>query len=143
MARRVHDYGSTVVYSLGYFVVVMFVMGLLALPLRSYSLAARVTVGGFLGQGIVSTMFFLTNWRLIEPGIWFFVLFPLGCTVIGFLLPFSVLAGLVFLHNRYSPSYPAGQCQRCGYHLRGLTEPRCPECGTPFDPTLLTAMPAK
>jgi len=28
------------------------------------------------------------------------------------------------------------QCFRCGYLLMGLTEPRCPECGTPFDPTI-------
>jgi hypothetical protein len=27
-----------------------------------------------------------------------------------------------------------GQCVRCGYLLHGLTEPRCPECGTPFNP---------
>jgi hypothetical protein len=26
-------------------------------------------------------------------------------------------------------------CLQCGYDLRGLTENRCPECGTPFDPT--------
>ncbi len=25
-------------------------------------------------------------------------------------------------------------CHQCGYHLRGLTEPRCPECGTAFTP---------
>ncbi len=29
------------------------------------------------------------------------------------------------------------RCERCGYNLTGLTEPRCPECGTPFDPKLL------
>ncbi len=23
-------------------------------------------------------------------------------------------------------------CRQCGYYLRGLTEPRCPECGTEF-----------
>ncbi len=28
----------------------------------------------------------------------------------------------------------AGRCRQCGYLLRGLTEPRCPECGRPFDP---------
>ncbi len=25
-----------------------------------------------------------------------------------------------------------GECENCGYLLRGLSEPRCPECGTPF-----------
>jgi hypothetical protein len=29
-------------------------------------------------------------------------------------------------------------CRSCGYDLRGLTESRCPECGTPFDKRLLT-----
>jgi len=24
------------------------------------------------------------------------------------------------------------RCSKCGYDLRGLSEPRCPECGTPF-----------
>ncbi len=28
-------------------------------------------------------------------------------------------------------------CPRCGYDLRGLPEPRCPECGEPFDPAEL------
>ncbi len=30
-------------------------------------------------------------------------------------------------------------CLRCGYDLRGQTEPRCPECGKPFDEALLQA----
>ena len=30
-------------------------------------------------------------------------------------------------------------CIECGYDLRGQNEPRCPECGTPFDETLLNA----
>jgi hypothetical protein len=28
-----------------------------------------------------------------------------------------------------------GLCLKCGYDLTGLTEPRCPECATPFTPT--------
>ena len=28
-------------------------------------------------------------------------------------------------------------CLKCGYDLRGQTEPRCPECGTPFDADLI------
>jgi len=29
------------------------------------------------------------------------------------------------------------RCAKCGYNLTGLTENRCPECGTPFDPDAL------
>ncbi|MHC4698460.1 MAG: hypothetical protein ACYTFA_17140 [Planctomycetota bacterium] len=28
----------------------------------------------------------------------------------------------------------AARCKTCGYALRGLCDPRCPECGGPFDP---------
>jgi hypothetical protein len=28
-------------------------------------------------------------------------------------------------------------CLRCGYDLRGQADPRCPECGNPFDSSLL------
>lgn len=34
-----------------------------------------------------------------------------------------------------------GLCLRCGYSLRGLTEPRCPECSTDFDPSTLASPP--
>lgn len=29
-------------------------------------------------------------------------------------------------------------CLHCGYDLRGLTEAKCPECGNPFEPEILT-----
>lgn len=34
-------------------------------------------------------------------------------------------------------------CRRCGYILRGLTQPRCPECGTPFDAARLRSLDEK
>jgi hypothetical protein len=34
-----------------------------------------------------------------------------------------------------------GRCVRCRYDLRGLSEPRCPECGTPFDRPLAPGEP--
>ena len=33
---------------------------------------------------------------------------------------------------RFVPKFPRGHCRRCGYNLTGLTEARCPECGTGF-----------
>ncbi|MBK8268298.1 MAG: hypothetical protein IPK83_08335 [Planctomycetes bacterium] len=32
-----------------------------------------------------------------------------------------------------------GRCRSCDYLLKGLAEPRCPECGTDFDPTEVEA----
>lgn len=32
------------------------------------------------------------------------------------------------------PQVDLGHCRECGYNLAGLPEPRCPECGTKFDP---------
>ena len=34
-------------------------------------------------------------------------------------------------------------CANCGYMLRGLTTPRCPECGTPFTPPVIEVKPAE
>ena len=34
---------------------------------------------------------------------------------------------------RFVPKFPRGHCRRCGYNLKGLTEARCPECGTEFE----------
>ncbi len=32
-------------------------------------------------------------------------------------------------------------CEQCGYDLRGQIDPRCPECGLPFDPRRLAQGP--
>ena len=40
---------------------------------------------------------------------------------------------LLFLAVRLKHREVKGVCVRCGYDLRGLPEPRCPECGTPFE----------
>lgn len=39
------------------------------------------------------------------------------------------------------PALAGFHCLRCGYSLQALTEPRCPECGEAFDPTV-TSIPA-
>jgi hypothetical protein len=54
--------------------------------------------------------------------------------VILWAAPFVLLSIAVYVHNRYWPVYPPGHCAICGYNLWGLPSPRCPECGTPFEP---------
>lgn len=43
----------------------------------------------------------------------------------------TVLAVYAWLTRRYAPPARDGEthCRQCNYILRGLTEPRCPECG--------------
>lgn len=46
------------------------------------------------------------------------------------LLPASVSAvTLLFLNARHQKQFGLTRCGRCGYILKGLSEPRCPECG--------------
>jgi hypothetical protein len=57
--------------------------------------------------------------------------------LIWYLAPWAA-AALAMLYVAYSLGSLVrrleGKCVRWGYLLRGLTEPRCPECGTPFNP---------
>jgi hypothetical protein len=39
--------------------------------------------------------------------------------------------------RRYLQDHGVAVCLKCGYDLRGQTEPRCPECGEPFDESLI------
>ena len=47
-------------------------------------------------------------------------------------LPFLFVGLPTLLVWRFVPRFPRGHCRRCGYDLKGLTEARCPECGTGF-----------
>ena len=68
----------------------------------------------------------------------------LWCTVgsISVVMPLLLTAWVV--HRRahrhvrnYLVIHGIPVCLHCGYSLRGLTEPRCPECGREFEPYLL------
>lgn len=75
---------------------------------------------------------FLPKYRNItlRAGTLMYISLPLQPLFLFLVVATSVLWWLV-------PSYPPGCCRKCGYNLRGLTEPRCPECSTEFDPSTL------
>jgi len=54
----------------------------------------------------------------------------------------SLIVILMAILELGSRQVPRRLCAKCGYLLAGLREPRCPECGTPFDPSLLQARPS-
>jgi hypothetical protein len=49
-------------------------------------------------------------------------------------VPTILLVSTVWVRNRFWPESKPGHCRVCDYDLRGLPEPRCPECGTQFEP---------
>ena len=68
-------------------------------------------------------MWSLKHWQEV-------ILSPIVTT--RFAVPFLAVAVLTLLVWRFMPKFPRGHCRRCGYNLKGLTEARCPECGTGF-----------
>ena len=65
--------------------------------------------------------------ELVRFRIWWLMagLFALG--------PGSVCCARLYRKWRTARRRRAGLCVTCAYDLRGLTSPRCPECGSPFD----------
>jgi len=68
----------------------------------------------------------------------------------GVILLFLSVGNLVFAKSRITSNLRRQLVQRtipvcltCGYDLRGQTELRCPECGTPFSPELAQETPAR
>lgn len=90
-------------------------------------IGVHASMTGLSGQGILAgSVDFLRS--MIEPVIgempaWWVVV-PL------FFVP-GWLAAVALFAWLWSPDATDGElhCRRCGYILRGLSEPRCPECG--------------
>jgi len=64
---------------------------------------------------------------------------PGGGGLLGPLLLVAIVVAMLLMlavsRTRFRDrQHEPGCCEECGYPLSALTEPRCPECGTPFDP---------
>jgi len=52
-------------------------------------------------------------------------------TAIGVIVSVMAIATYIFLTHVYGNEYSDNEtrCRKCGYILKGITEPRCSECG--------------
>jgi|GEM_PF-2934218 len=58
---------------------------------------------------------------------------------VGFVIALGIVCAIAaqvrLVHlKRARDDGPRTRCEKCGYLLYGLPEPRCPECGAPFEP---------
>jgi hypothetical protein len=112
-------------------------LGALSWPLRSYRSVLLVTLAAAAGSAAVA----LARLYVYHDSItqkWHLLMFGLLlANVASWLMTYIPLHITVYSRRQYWPVYPPGYCKKCGYDLRGLPLPRCPECGTPFDPAAL------
>lgn len=126
-------------WGLGYLWLGFYFVGLAAicLPLRRYRLTILVPViaGSFSWATwfVIALRSWISEWApaLTWSGIAAGLSVVFGVCAV---LPALLLTGVAYVRNRYWPVHEASRCRVCDYDLRGLPEPRCPECGTPFDP---------
>lgn len=114
-----------------YFGIFLTGVGAISWPLRVYRLGALNVVAAV--GGTVSVALF--DLRIAYPAttrLGALVMLLLGALA-AWIVMTAFLCGIVFLRRRYWPFVPPGHCAKCGYDLRGLPEPRCPECGRPFE----------
>lgn len=78
----------------------------------------------------------------VNPGT--FTLHLVGVLILFMLIFVGLSTGVDAIrgkHRRGGAFVDKPHCLQCGYCLVGLVQPRCPECGTPFDPALLEPKP--
>ena len=63
-----------------------------------------------------------------------------GVVIAAIVVPLLITWRRRILHSR---TVKYDRCRKCNYPLEGLTSTRCPECGTPFNPNLVSRQPPK
>jgi hypothetical protein len=114
---------------------VLFVGGMAIASLAAgtgYPMAVRIGIGHCAVCLFVLLVVNVAGWGPHQAGE------PL--TLIGALYVFGMLPVSVLAWQNPPREVDPAVCVRCGYSLFGLHEPRCPECGTPFDPKLLLTL---
>jgi len=124
-------------------VVLLWFLGLVVLSasLGAHQRRCSVTLGGVACVCAGTYVAGLVLQALSGSGMRFYPR-DLHLAPIGFcaLFVIALLAHGICAHirdARHRPQDDTPRCGKCGYILTGLTEARCPECFTPFDPESL------
>jgi len=83
---------------------------------------------GYIGACIFVAFTFILEF--LRPGFATnFIIYVLYMPVLG--IPSTMMGILAFmwLNRRFAFSDNETRCRKCGYILKGITEPRCSECG--------------
>mgnify|MGYP000300732770 CR=1 FL=1 len=82
------------------------------------------------GAGVLAVVLFVNMVLLPMTGMRHYIVSAVAFPLMP--LPGIVTYGL--LTRRFGPLAPDGEChcRKCNYILRGISEPRCPECGEPI-----------
>jgi hypothetical protein len=76
----------------------------------------------------------------LDPTLWTWYFVQQTGLCVGLGMACCLVAALRHRRIDSAANRRAGRCRKCGYLLYGLTEPRCPECGEPFDPSRLAGV---
>ena len=68
--------------------------------------------------------------RKVPSGVW--AVLADGAAITVLTLPGGLIVGVLVARLLNPPDDGLPRCSRCRHILKGLTAPRCPECGTPI-----------
>ena len=112
------------------------VLIMLSWPLLSYGRGSLVSAAAALGVGLSTAV--LQNFESFRRPRNQTSALAICIGIFEVFLYFLIIqSAVIWTRRRFWPFYGLGRCANCGYQLRGLENPRCPECGHAFDPRLL------
>lgn len=121
-------------------------MGLWKKAVRERGWLVYLVICGLLGLGM---LVLIVSARSLAARFWPNTLAgPIVSGIVGgFMGPAGAWAGIVLFRRQIHRSLRrqlvergVAICVGCGYDLRGQVEPRCPECGEPFDLAILSGV---
>lgn len=130
--------GLCIVLVLGSFCLGITSVFVAILSKRIAFLVATLSVTCYGGAILVAAIAPAIEGFTVSTRAYFGTILATAAMALAFVFP-GLVATLAFCPLHRGANSDLSRCEHCGYNLTGLTEPRCPECGTPFPRILLTS----